>query len=55
LNIKGELFFAESQVLYELYLKNFFTDAEVSGENAMIVGLALMKDTANQMYTSEWD
>ena len=45
LSIKGETFFAQSQAPYELYQKNFSTDDEVSGENAMIMGLALLKDT----------
>jgi hypothetical protein len=44
LSIKGESLFAQSQVPYELYQKNLSTDDEVSGENAMIMGLALMKD-----------
>lgn len=44
LSIKGESFFAKSQELYKLYQKNLSTDDEFSGENAMIMGLALMKD-----------
>jgi hypothetical protein len=46
LSIKGESFFAENQVPYELYQKNFYTKDEIWGENAMIMGLALMKDAS---------
>jgi hypothetical protein len=46
LSIKGESFFAEDQVPYGLYKRNFHTEDEILGENAMIMGLALMKDTS---------
>ncbi|KAK0112659.1 hypothetical protein ONS95_014398 [Cadophora gregata] len=45
LSIKGESLFAERSVPYELYQKHFSTEDEVSGESAMIMGLALMKDS----------
>merc|ERR1712098_807273 len=45
LSIKGESLFAETKVPNELYQKDFSTEDEFSGENAMIMGLALTKDT----------
>jgi hypothetical protein len=45
LSIKGESSFSAEHVPYELFPKDFSADDEVSGENAMIMGLALMKDT----------
>lgn len=45
LSIKGESWFTGGQVPYELYQKSFSTDDEFSGENAMVMGLGLIKDT----------
>jgi hypothetical protein len=45
-SIKGESFFAENQVPYELYQKSFYTEEGIWAENAMIMGLALMKDAS---------
>ena len=46
LSVKGESFFAENQVPYELYQKNFCTEDDILGENVMIMGLALITDTS---------
>lgn len=45
LSIKGESFYTEKQLPYKVYQKYFHTEEETRGEDAIIMGLALMKDT----------
>lgn len=48
LSLKRESLLAQSHVPYDLYYKDFSADDELSGDNAMIMGLAFKKDTTRQ-------
>lgn len=46
LSIKGESFYSKTHLPSGLYEKSSYTEEETLGEDAMVMGLALMKDTS---------
>lgn len=48
LRVKGEPWSSEITAPYELHQKNFSTEDEMCGENAMIMGLALTRDPSKE-------